>query len=71
MYMQKYILLLSIVQYSHNQHVHLQYIIRLPVSVQRTVIRPMTENYEKLHTFGKRKNSRCFYNSIYKMYTNI
>jgi hypothetical protein len=33
-------------QYSHNQHIHLRHIIRLPVSAQRAIIRPMTENYE-------------------------
>ena len=45
MYMQKYILLFSVVQ-SEQKHTRLQHVIRLPISAQRAIIRPDTENYE-------------------------
>jgi hypothetical protein len=32
--------------YGQNQNIHLRHMIRLPVSAQRAIIRPMTENHE-------------------------
>jgi hypothetical protein len=44
-YMQKYILLLSVVQ-SQPTHTHLQHVNTLPVSAKRAIIRPVIENCE-------------------------
>jgi hypothetical protein len=43
--MQKYILLFSVVQ-SKPKHTGLQHVIRLPISAQRAIISPDTENHE-------------------------
>jgi hypothetical protein len=46
MYMQKYISLLSAVQ-SQPTHIHLQHVIRLPVSAQKSHHEAYDRNYEK------------------------
>jgi hypothetical protein len=58
-------------QYSHNQHTHLQYVIRLPVSAQRAIIRPMPENHENQTPYILIRGKTPPFFTITLLYTDI
>jgi hypothetical protein len=64
MYVQKYILLFLVVQ-SQPTHTHLQYVIMLPVSAQRAIIRPMTQNHENQTLYILIRGKLPFFAIIY------